>query len=130
MRARPLLCLALLLAACGSPQERCIQSATREMRTLDRLIAETEATLARGYGYETREVVRHVWTRCDDFIPGYGPHPYRRMCFEPVFHTVKEPVAIDPAAEARKLDGLKTRRAELAARAAPAIEACKVEHPE
>jgi hypothetical protein len=37
----------LLLTACGTPQEQCINSVTRDMRVVDRLIAETEANLAR-----------------------------------------------------------------------------------
>ena len=46
-RVLPLLLLAL--AACATPQEACINRATRELRTLDDLIAEQRATLARGY---------------------------------------------------------------------------------
>lgn len=125
----PSLMLVLAIAACGTPQDRCIRAATQELRTLDTLIAETEANLARGYGYETREIVRHVWTWCDDYL---GPdHRYhRRMCFEPVYDTVERPVAIDPEAEARKLDALKSRRAALARRAQDAVAACRAEFPE
>lgn len=121
----PLLALALL-TACGTPQEQCIRAATRELPTLDRLIGETRANLARGYGYEEHEVVRHEWGRCDDWVPGTPA----RMCFEPVWDTVRRPVAIDPAAEQRKLDGLLARRGALLARAEPAIAACKVQYPE
>ncbi len=123
------LALITLLAACGTPQEQCIRTATRELRTLDMLIAETEASLARGYTYETREVVRHVWTRCDDFV-GLGPHHHRRMCFEPVTDTVRHPVAIDPTVENRKLAALKDRRAALAARARVEVDACRARFPE
>lgn len=122
----PALLLVAALAGCGTPQEQCINAATRDLRTLDRLIAEERATLARGYGYESREVVRHRWQRCDDWIPGTP----RRMCFEPVWQTVRHPVAIDPAAEQRKLDGLLARRAALGTAAAPAIAACRAKYPE
>lgn len=118
--------LLALLAACGTPQEQCIRSATREIRTLDRLIAEQQATLARGYAYETREVMYYEWQLCDDWIAGTP----RRMCYEPEWQTVKEPVAIDPAAEQRKLDGLLARRKALAIEAAPALAACKAKFPE
>lgn len=121
----PLL-LVSALSACGTPQEQCINAATRDIRTLDRLIAEEQATLARGYGYETREVVRHEWRRCDDWVPGTPP----RMCFEPEWVTVRRPVAIDPAAEQRKLGGLVARRKALAAQAGPAVAACKAQYPE
>ncbi|SPH24861.1 hypothetical protein DEA8626_03895 [Defluviimonas aquaemixtae] len=118
----------LMVAACGTKQEQCIRTATREIRTLDHLTAEAEANLARGYAYEEREIVRHVWQRCDNglFDPG---HP-RRMCFEPVFDTVRRPVAIDPAAETRKLDGLKARRAALVGPVSARIESCRVTYPE
>lgn len=121
--------LTLILAACGTPQERCIRSATQEVRTLDRLIAETEANLARGYAYESREVVRHVWTVCDDYVGPRRRHA-RPMCFEPVFRTVERPVAIDPAVEARKLDGLKERRVALARRATDDVAQCQANFPE
>src|SRR5690606_21382542 len=45
----PLVALVLMIAACGTPQERCIDDATRELRRIDGLIADTEAALARGY---------------------------------------------------------------------------------
>jgi hypothetical protein len=128
MRYTVPLALTLVLAACGTPQERCIRSATQEVRTLDRLIAEAEANLARGYAYESHEVVRHVWTVCDDHI---GPRRHvRHMCFEPVFRTVERPVAIDPQVEARKLDGLKERRAALARRATGEVAQCRAQYPE
>ncbi len=129
MRLTAPLVLTLILTACGTPQERCIRSATQETRTLDRLIAETEANLARGYAYESREVVRHVWTVCDDHI-GPDRRHVRHMCFEPVFRTVERPVAIDPEVEARKLDGLKARRAALARRAAADVAQCRAQFPD
>ena len=38
------------LAACGTPQEQCIGAATRDMQVVNRLIAEVQGNLARGYG--------------------------------------------------------------------------------
>ena len=125
-RSAALLALLAALAACGTPQEQCIRTATRELRTLDRLIAEQQATLARGYGYERREVMHYEGQICDDWVAGTP----RRMCFEPVWDTVKQPVAIDPAAEQRKLDGLLARRKALLAQSEPAIAACKAKFPE
>ncbi|MEZ5778755.1 MAG: hypothetical protein R3E44_10375 [Paracoccaceae bacterium] len=120
----------IILTACGTPQEQCIQTATRDIRTLDRLIAETEAGLARGYGYTTEEVVRWQWTHCDDYVPRGHPPVAPRMCFEPYSDTVRRPVAIDPQVENRKLSALKERRQALMARAASAIAACKTKYPE
>ena len=53
-----LLALPLVLAACGTPQERCISQNTSEFRTVSRLLAEVEGNLARGYAWEERQVVR------------------------------------------------------------------------
>lgn len=118
-----------LVAGCASPLDRCINAATRDIRVLDRLIAETEASLARGYGYQDETVVRWDWVRCDDTFPG-PPLPGARRCWEPYETTIRKPVAIDPEAEARKLAALKARRAALAEAAAPKVAACRAAHPE
>ena len=118
--------LLAILAACGTPQQQCINTATRELRTIDRLTAETQATLSRGYDLEDHKVVRHVWRRCDNWVPGTPV----RMCFEPEWRTVKRPVAIDPATEERKLEGLIARRKALEAQARSTIASCKARYPE
>ena len=51
----------LILAACGTPQERCISRNTSEYRTVARLLSEVEANLARGYAWEEREYMRTEW---------------------------------------------------------------------
>ena len=130
--------LTALLAACGTPQEQCIRTATRELRTVERLLAETEANLRRGYAYEEFEVTTTEWVICDiqpplpppnpDGTPGKRPRP--RYCLDDVTETVRRPVAIDPAVEQRKRAGLIEKRKELTRRAAAQIEACKVRYPE
>jgi hypothetical protein len=52
------------LAACGTPQEQCINRNTRDLRTVDRLIAESEGNLQRGYAYETITVYEPEWSYC------------------------------------------------------------------
>ncbi|MCB2134912.1 MAG: hypothetical protein KDE08_03040 [Rhodobacteraceae bacterium] len=124
------LSLTVLLAACGTPQENCIRTATKELRTMDALVAETEANIARGYSYEEEQVIRHTWVRCDrDFLSPGVPAP-RRMCLEPVARVVKRPVAIDPQAEEGKLAGLKSRQKALESEARAAIAACRSRYPE
>lgn len=119
----------VLLAACGTPQEQCINRATVEVRKLDRMIGETEGNLARGYAYEEREVIHHEWLPC--LQPGPpGQPPMRTMCFEPVEDTIRREVPIDPAAEARKLAGLKAKRADLAKEAQAQILICRKTYPE
>lgn len=127
MRFAPALLLALALAAC-SAQDTCVRNATREIRALDSLIAETEANIARGYAYERREVTRWAWVRCYD--GPYDPTRPRTRCWEPYTDIVREPVAIDPEAEARKLAGLKSRRAALADTAMAAVAECRRLYPE
>ena len=57
-----ILALPLTLAACGTPQERCIAKNTSEYRSVARLLAEDEGNLARGYAWEERQVVDTVLT--------------------------------------------------------------------
>jgi hypothetical protein len=116
------------LSGCGTPQERCIAAATREIATLDRLIAERRADIARGYGYEERAVTRWQWVRCDGlFDPPGTTLPSR--CWEPYDTTLRKPVAIDPEAETRKLEALLQRRAALATMVESRISDCKAAHP-
>jgi hypothetical protein len=128
--------LVAVLAACGTPQEQCIGTATRELRTVDRLITETMGNLSRGYSYETEEITRTEWVICDyvqDPAPVPGgplPKPRPRYCFDDVTDTVRREVPIDPALERRKLAGLEDKRRELNSRAAAAIAQCQAKYPE
>ncbi|MGB3178717.1 MAG: hypothetical protein WBC68_02215 [Albidovulum sp.] len=117
-----------VLGACAPTLNQCLRNATHEVRILDKLIAETEATLARGYGYTSEEVLRYRWRRCDDYkrVPGV-PVP---RCFEPELETVKKPAAIDPLAEDRKLKALKKRRAALVGPSMVQVNACREAFPE
>ncbi len=133
----PALCLLLCaaLAACGTPQQRCIASVTRDLRVVDRLIGESEANLARGYAYVSEVIVVPVWDYCGGPVlvqPSDGSAPVvvpGRMCWDDQPQTVRRPVAIDPAAEQRKLAGLKQQRAKLSARAAPVVAQCQATYP-
>lgn len=128
-----LLVLPLALAACGTPQERCISRNTSEYRTVSRLLAEVEANLARGYAWEERQVVRDRLTQCRNYARdrdgnvvaiGYTP------CWRDYVDTERYRVPIDPAAERRKRDNLAARKAALSDRAAAYVEACKKAFPE
>ncbi|MES2434982.1 MAG: hypothetical protein V4586_14315 [Pseudomonadota bacterium] len=121
----------LILSACGTPQENCISGATRDMRVVDRLIAETEGNIQRGYAYETVTLSRTVWRQCGyrggkPGKPDAGP----RMCLDDVDYTEQRPKAIDLNAETAKLASLKTKRAAQAKAAAPSIKACRAQYPE
>lgn len=132
------LCLALsavlALAACGTPQQRCIADATRDLSVVSHLIAQLQTDIARGYGMRETQIVTPVWRPCF-----HGPRPegarHSRpigpdMCFDDELQTVQTPVAIDLARAQQTLAGLKKKQAELMSRAGPAVEQCKALYPE
>ncbi len=120
--------LPLILIACGTPQEQCIDTATRDMRVVDRLIAQSEATLARGYAIEEKTIYMPTWVNC---ARRHGPDtPKPRLCLKDVPQTIRSAVAVDLTAEAAKRDSLKAKRAAQAKAAATAIKACKAQFPE
>lgn len=126
-----------LLAACGTPQEQCITKVTREQRTVQSLIAETEGNLARGYAIEEYTTYETDWRMCrvqpvapprPDGKPGRPGAPL--MCWVDVPVTRERPKAIDLGAEAVKLEQLRAKRAQLARANAPAIAQCQAQYPE
>lgn len=128
-----LLCTGLLaLTACGTPQERCIAQGTRELREIDALAQETAANLARGYAIEEEVTTVPAWQECWHQVRGKGGKPVmkRDLCLEDQVTTTERHVAIDPAAEGRKLRGLQDRRAALLRQAQPWIKACEARYPE
>lgn len=135
--ARPLPYLALAalaLAACGTPQERCINRATGDLRTLTTLVDETQANIDRGFAYQDYTVERSRWTHCrgePQRLPDgkWVPGPMR-MCLQDYTDTVRRPVSIDLAAEKAKLAGMQKKQAELAKSTAPVIAACRAQFPE
>lgn len=130
-----LFALCLGLAGCGTPQERCIASVTRDLRVVDRLIAETEVNLARGYAMVDQTIFVTTWNYCTGPVlvqPNAGGPPVLvpgQMCLDDEARTVRRPVAIDPAAERRKLAGLQDQRRKILARAGPAIAQCRASYP-
>ena len=127
---RHVLPLLALLAACGTPQEQCIQRETRDLRTVDRLIAETQGNIDRGYALERVTITQEHWGYCHQPVLEGQPAPPPVPCIIEHDVTVERPKSIDPTEEARKLEGLKTKRAELAKAAEPVIAQCKAEFPE
>lgn len=126
--------LLAVLAACGTPQEQCISRNTRDLRTVERLIAEAEGNLRRGYALEEEVISFRTFEPC--LIPGRPtadnptPPPVRSMCPDREYETVTRPVAIDLDAEAAKLSTLKRKRAQLARQAEPVIAQCRAQYPE
>ena len=128
--------ICLALAACGTPQERCINSVTRDLRVVNRLITETETNLSRGFRLEDVTTYRTVWVDCYPAVIVVQPDGSEaiaqapRMCLDDEAVTIQRPRAIDPAEERRKLDGLKAQRAKLSRQAEPSIAQCRALHPE
>ena len=136
---KPILLLPICaaLVACGTPQELCIARETRDLRVVDRLIAETDGNLNRGFAYEDVVISRTVWVNCEPWpapppVEGGPPPPPAspRLCLEDRDTTVTRPVAIDVAAETSKLGGLKAKRKQLAAAGERSIAACRKAYPE
>lgn len=131
------LVLCVLLAACGTPQERCIARETRDARVLERLIAESEGNLRRGYALEEVVVYRDRWVHCPrPALPApvegqpAPPPPPPQLCLDEVRETETRPKAIDLRAEAQKLESMREKRAALLRAAGPAIAQCKAQFPE
>lgn len=143
--------LGLSLAACSTPQERCVADATHDLTVVTTLANRLQADLARGYGLQDTQIVTPMWRPCG-FPGGFGgwdgqqrPHgdhdgdhgggrPSRPsapdMCMDDVVQTVQTPVAIDLVATQRQLDALRRKQAELSRAAAPLIAQCQAQYPE
>ncbi len=127
-----LLALPLALAACGTPREQCIYRSTIELRRVTDLLNEVEGNLARGYAWEEYQIERTRWEHCDRVVVAKDGTKaiVPDMCLEEYTDTVRRRVAIDPAAEQRKAEGLRKKQAELSRQAGPKVEACKAAYPE
>ena len=128
------LCLApvLALAACGTPQERCISRNTSEYRTVSSLLAEVEGNLSRGYAWDERQVVRTRFAQCERVIRDHEGKAQISTygCWRDYVDVERFRVPIDPAAETRKRDRLVERQAALSRGANAAVAACRAAYPE
>lgn len=115
---------AFTLSACSTPQERCVTGASEELRRLERLIAQTETDLARGYTIEQELRPGFELEFCHDVNGNF------RWCNRHVTRVSEKEVAIDPAAEQRKLDALNARRDALLPGYGDELARCKAEHSE
>lgn len=125
---RALILLPLLLAACATPREQCINDVTRELRVLNGLVTETQQNISRGYALEEVQEVRVIRTTCtgnnDDGSTFTFP------CEETQTFNRDVPVAIDLNAERAKLNSLLERQAQLERATDAAIQQCVATYPE
>lgn len=134
MRRHAGLGLLFLLAACGTPQEQCVQRETRDLRTLDRLIAETEANIERGYALvevQTVDLVPDIcYRRGAQNSDGTHGRPVPFTCFSREIDTELRPKSIDLNVERAKLASMREKRISLARQAEVSAAQCRVLYPE
>lgn len=109
LRPIPALLVLAALAACVESGPRCARPDTRELRTLDKLIVQTRADIARGYRMERDRSGASV----NFCLGGGGSDVGVALCTDPSTRT--RPVALDLASEQRKLQALEARRSALQA---------------
>jgi len=113
------------LAACMSPLEACKIGASEDLNVVRDLIAQSEATLERGYRYETRQR-QVVFT---DFCIGGGHNSGSvKWCNRSEPNLERIPVAMALSAEREKLKHLRLKEKELSRRAALEIQKCELAH--
>ncbi len=127
--AAPFFALAAL-AACATPQDRCINAATRDMGIVDQLIAETEGNLQRGYALQPETVYHTEFQDCTPTATAQYPNPAPRMCPVEVPSTTNRAVAVDLSLEKAKLSSLRAKRDQQGKRAHSAIAECRARYPE
>ncbi len=118
----------VVLAACATPREQCINDVTRDTRVLSSLINETRANLARGYAIEERQEVRTVRSTCrgrDD-----EGESFRFRCDKTDTFKTTVPIAIDLNVERAKLASLEERFAQMQGTSNQAVAQCIAVHPE
>jgi len=128
MRAALIILPMVVLTACATPREECIDQVTRDTKVLSSLINETRGNLSRGYALEERQEVRTVRGTCrgrneDDSI-------FTFRCDETETFTTKVPVAIDLNAERAKLTSLEERFAQTQTASNQAVLQCIASNPE
>ena len=128
MRAALILLPLVALAACGTPRERCINEVTSNQRTLNALIAETQANIDRGYALAERSDVVTIDRTCTQTLE--SGEQFRFPCDEVMTREYKVPVAIDLNAEQAKLQSLLQRREAMASTVKDGINQCVAIHPE
>lgn len=118
----------LLLTACATPREACLDEVNREVRVLDKLIEQTQGNLARGFAVEERQELRTRRTFCTG--KNEDGSTFRFRCEETDTVTRTIPVAIDLNAERAKLASLEQRQRQNISNAEAGIAQCIARYPE
>lgn len=131
---KKLFVLALLpmVAACATPQEKCIRTNSRDLNTVTKLIKETEGNLDRGYAIDRYEVTVPDWVPCTRYhTDANGAKvPVSTTCRSWTTEERTRPRTLDLAQEAVKLKQLKVKQGELSIRTQSAVAQCRNLYPE
>ncbi len=128
MRTAILLLPLVVLAACATPREQCINEVSRDTRVLSALINQTQGNLSRGYALEQRQDVRTTSGTCRGRNEDGSTFFFR--CDETDTINTTVPVAIDLNAESAKLASLQERFAQSQTASNSAVAQCIAVHPE
>jgi hypothetical protein len=112
------------LVGCATPQERCIRDATRELSTVNMLIAETQANIDRGYAILVETVPYTVYETC------YFGVNRSYSCPRTYTKTVRTPTTIIESQERKKLADLQKRVPALEKESGTRIAQCQALHAE
>ncbi|MFD0980545.1 hypothetical protein [Tropicimonas aquimaris] len=120
------------LVACAPTRQTCLKAATQDVAVVDRLILETQENLSRGYSLDREAYV----TNTVDLCLGSSRGGYGRglgvgwsYCNTPTTRYRERPVAIDRAAEQRKLQELRQTRSRLVKESEAALQQCNLRYP-
>lgn len=125
---RTILILPLIIAACATPREQCINDVTRDLRVVSGLVAETQANIQRGYAVAETQEVRSIQSTCTGVNEDGSTFVF--PCEETETIDRQVPVAIDLNAEQAKLNSLLERQSILQRNADAAVAQCVAIHPE
>ena len=128
MRHALILLPLLVLAACQTPREACIGDATRDLNVVNRLIAQTEGNLTRGYGLSERQDLVTRRDTCTITNPDGTQSTFR--CDRQDVVTTEVPVALDLNAERATLRSLVQQQADLQQRAQATVQQCIAIYPD
>jgi len=118
----------LALAACATPREACIASASREGRVVNALVAQTQANLNRGFAISERQELRVRRAKCEgESEDGVA---FEVACEKTETVTVRDAVAIDLKEEREKLESLLERQRQNRINAQAAVQQCIAANPE
>lgn len=118
------LCALSTLAACATPLERCLNTATSRVEHLQSAIDTADTNISRGYAIHRYQEPVVVPKDCHD------EHGRWYRCDETEYHTVEVPVDIDIRAEREKRDGLRRDLHAARALATRQSDQCFATYPE